>query len=180
MPASRHYFIQHACVSPFHGHLTTALLRLGVGLVPTAAAPSLQRFLLCSKPPSAACCTLFLARCERASMRRCPIGDCRGAVPTDGASQPPRVRAGRRTCPECMSRALGQPFLSPRGPTCSSSQLLRAVAAAAAGRHTELLDSSETYLFDYWVCGAGCAADPWCCEENENACKNRRLHDFHM
>ena len=79
-----------------------------------------------------------------------------------------------------LSRALGQPFLSPRGPTCSSSQLLRAAAAAAAGRCTHLKDRSETERFDYWVCGVVCAADPWCCEENENACKNRRLHGFHM
>ena len=84
MPVSRHYFIQHACVSPFHGHLTTALLRLGVGLVPTASAPSLQRFLLCSKPPSAACCTLFLARCERRSLRCCPIGGARSVAYGDG------------------------------------------------------------------------------------------------
>ena len=84
MPVSRHYFIQHACVSPFHGHLSTALLRLGVGLVPTAAALSLQRFLLCSKPPSAACCTLFLARCERASLRRCAIGGARSVAYGDG------------------------------------------------------------------------------------------------
>ena len=41
-------------------------------------------------------------RLERASMlacaAQCPIGDCREAVPTDGASEPPRVGAGRRTC----------------------------------------------------------------------------------
>ena len=39
---------------------------------------------------------------------------------------------------------MGQPFLSPRGPTCSSSQLLRAAAAAAAGRCTHLKDRYET------------------------------------
>ena len=93
-------FRQCACISPFHGHQSTVLLRLGVGLVPTAARPPPQRFLLHGKPPSAAHFSLILARLERASMRCCPIGDCREAVPTDGASQPSRVRARRRTCPE--------------------------------------------------------------------------------
>ena len=64
-----------------------------------------------SKPPSTACnCTLFLAgRCERASLRRCPIGDCRDseAVPADGASEPPRVGAGRRTCSEHWASHFG-------------------------------------------------------------------------
>ena len=60
------------------------------------------------------------------------------------------------------------------------SWLLPAAAAAAAGRCTELMGSSETYLFDYRFGAVGCAVDPWCCEENENACKNRRLHGFHM
>ena len=77
-----------------------ALLRLGVGLVPTAARPPLRWFLLHGKPPSAARFSLILARLERARLSRCPIGDCREAVPTDGASEPPRVGAGRRTCPE--------------------------------------------------------------------------------
>ena len=113
MPVSRHYFIQHACVSPFNGHLTTVLLRLGVGLVPTAAAPSLQWFLLCSKPPSAACCTLFLARCERASLRRCPIGGARSVAYGGGA----RCMQAARAC----------------GLTCLSVQRVRTVWIGGAG-----------------------------------------------
>ena len=40
---------------------------------------------LCSKPPSATCCTLCLARCERASLRRCAIGGARSVAYGDGA-----------------------------------------------------------------------------------------------
>ena len=143
-------------------------------LAPTAATPPLQPFLLCSKPPSAACCTLGLARCvdPLRTGQHAPLPHrrlSRGSPYRWGKSAP--TRQGRAAH---LSRALGQPFLSPRGPTCSSSQLLRAAAAAAAGRCTHLKDRSETERFDYWVCSIVCAADPWCCEENENACKNRR------
>ena len=43
-----------------------------------------------------------------------------------------------------------------------------------------LEDRPEAWRFDHWVRAMACAADPWCCGENENACKNRRLHGFHM
>ena len=71
-----------------------------MGLVPTAARPPLRWCLLHGKPPSAARFSLILARLERASLTCCLIGDCREAVPTDGASEPPTRGAGRRTCSE--------------------------------------------------------------------------------
>ena len=70
-----------------HWPLLTALS------VPTAAAPPphthTSNAAACSFGPSgAACCTLFLARLQRASMRRCPIGDCHRAAPATPTHRP--------------------------------------------------------------------------------------------